>query len=366
MTDATLALQNLGPQMIASFRMRRLRAFAAPAIVLMYLIYIAISFDVAGLAARARMDNAAILLSDFWSYKTHVTRDNRTDKVVVAIEGESKGTYPDGMLPEWVMQRGGVTTIDLNKGYIVTYDDAGARFVVPGYGTIDIVPKDGTLDLTAPQPLPAWINQTDTRISVTTPQGRFAYSRSKVETFRYQAGWELFFFTLDSAFYGKSLGQLISLATVGDRVDPARSNLAGMAQDFWTNKMWHHREVAWHDGGGGDSTAAGVSGRDEFQPGAGGAVRLAPGVRLCPWGGRVDLDHHPVAGLWSGADDRGLGHPDYGHRIVRQDVFGNAGKHRRQAGRRYPVNRGQRGAAGAVRGNPADHARAAVAGSVLP
>jgi phosphonate transport system permease protein len=31
----------------------------------------------------------------------------------------------------------------------------------------------------------------------------------------------------------------------GDRVDPARSNISYMLSEFWTNKMWHHRDVAW-------------------------------------------------------------------------------------------------------------------------
>jgi phosphonate transport system permease protein len=138
-----------------------------------------------------------------------------------------------------------ITTIDLGAGNVVTYDKAAARFVVPDYGTIDIRPDGDKLVLTAPEPFPDWINVTDTRISVTTDQGRFAYSRSKMETFRYQPGWELFFFTLDSPFSRKSVGELASLITTSDRLDPARSNIGFMLSEFWTNKMWHHRDVAW-------------------------------------------------------------------------------------------------------------------------
>jgi len=242
---APTALPVLPALMIARFRTKRRIAFSVPLVILAYLTYIFISFDVAGLAARARMDNAKILLSDFWSYKTHVTRDNASGNLTVAIEGEKKGTYAPGDLPEWVTVQGDTTTVDLEDGYLVTYDSAGARFVVPGYGVIDIRPDGEKLLLDAPLPLPDWINVSDTRISVTTDQGRFAYSRSKVETFRYQPGWELFFFTLDSPFSRKSVGELASLATTGDRIDPARSNLGLMLSEFWTNKMWHHRDVAW-------------------------------------------------------------------------------------------------------------------------
>ncbi|MES2916490.1 MAG: phosphonate ABC transporter, permease protein PhnE [Pseudomonadota bacterium] len=244
MTDATASF-DLADTVTATFSRKRRLAFAIPAVILAYLIYAAISFDLAGLAQRARFDNAAILLSDFWSHKTHVTRDNGTGTVVVAIEGEARGTYPEGMLPDWVKIDGSTTTIDLGSGHIVTYDAAGARMVVPGYGTIDIRPENGKPVLTAPEPIPDWISVAENKVSVTTDAGRFSYSRSKVETFRYEPGWELWFFTLDSPFYGKGLVELAGLAVSGDRIDPERTNLGYMVGEFWTNKMWRHGDVAW-------------------------------------------------------------------------------------------------------------------------
>jgi phosphonate transport system permease protein len=235
----------LADQVRAAFARRRLFAFSVPVVILLYLTYSFFAFDIPGLAQRARMDNAVILMSDFWSYKTHVTRDNASGSVVVAIEGENKGTYAPEMLPTWVKRDGDVTNIDLGKGYLVTYDAAGARFVVPDYGTIDIRPVDGKLALTTPEPLPKWINAADNKVSVTTPAGRFNYTRSKVETFKYQPGWELFFFTLDSPFYGKGPLQLAGLALWGDRVDPARSNAGYIVSEVWTNKMWRHGDVLW-------------------------------------------------------------------------------------------------------------------------
>lgn len=240
MTDPALA-----ETVLQKLRRKRRIALAVPVAIIAYLVYAAISFDIAGLVQRARMDNAAILLSDFWSHKTHVTRDNRSGDVTVAIEGEGKGTYPEGMLPDWVTIADGVTTIDLGDGHLVTYDDAGARYTVPGYGLIDIRSEGGRPVMTAPEPIPDWISVSQNRIGVTTDAGRFSYSRSKVETFKYQAGWELWFFTLDSPFYGKSFIELVSLATVGDRVDAARSNIGYMVSEFWTNRMWRHGDVAW-------------------------------------------------------------------------------------------------------------------------
>lgn len=242
---ATARTAPLAATLTRSFARRRLFALAVPVAILAYLAYAFVAFDVAGLAQRARWDNAQVLLSDFWSYKTHVTRDNRSGKLTVAIEGESKGTYGPGQSPDWVTTAGDVTTIDLGKGNIVTYFPGGASYDVPGYGTIDIRSKDGRLDLTAPEPLPDWISASDGRISVKTPAGRFAYTKSKVETFKYQPGWELFFFTLDSPFHGKSPGELAALALWEPRIDPVRSNLELMVNAVWANKMWHHADVAW-------------------------------------------------------------------------------------------------------------------------
>jgi phosphonate transport system permease protein len=239
MVDATLS-----NGVIAGFRRKRLRSFAVPAAILAYLTYAVIAFDVAGLAQRIRLDNAAILVSDFWSFKTHVARDNRTGEVEIAIEGEAKGTYPPGDRPDWVTQVGDVTTIDLGHGHVVTYDPAGARYVIPGYGTVDIVQDGRDFTLVAPRPLPDWISASGTRVSVTTDAGRFSYTRSRAETFRYQPGWELFFFTLDSPFSRKSPGDLAALALWKPRLDPARSNIAYMASEVWHNRMWQHDRVA--------------------------------------------------------------------------------------------------------------------------
>lgn len=231
--------------LLATLHRRRRIALAVPALILAYLVYIFFAFDIPDLASRARLDNAKILLGDFVSYKTHVTRNNATRAVTVAVEGEAKGTFAPGHLPDWVRVAGDATTIDLGGGHLVTYDAAGARYVVPGYGTIDIRPAGDKLALTAPQPLPDWINASDTRVSVTTSHGRFAYTRSKAETFRYAPGWPLFFFTPDSAFFGKSWGELTALALWQPRLEATQPNLLGMVHDVWTNKMWRHGDVVW-------------------------------------------------------------------------------------------------------------------------
>lgn len=244
MTAAALS-PSLAHTVTTRFARRRLLSLAVPAAILAYLLYAAVAFDLAGLAARARLDNAAILLADFVSHKTHVTRDNRTGALSVTIEGDAKAVYPADRLPGWIVTSGTTTTVDLGGGHVVTYDHQGARYVVPGYGAVDIRPRGADLALTAPQPLPDWINASDSRVTVTTDAGRFTYTRAKVEVFRYALGWEMFFFTLDSPFHYMTWAELAASALSGERVRADQPNILAMAQDVWTNRVWRHADVAW-------------------------------------------------------------------------------------------------------------------------
>jgi phosphonate transport system permease protein len=229
-----------------AFATRRLVAFGVPALVLAYLVYVAIAFDLAGLANRARLDNAQILLSDTYSYKTRVERDNRRGITSVAIEGETRATYAPDAWPQWVRQEGESTLIDLPDAHSVRFDPDAVRFDIPGYGLVKVEQTaDGIVYQTPDRPLPNWINASDSRITVTTPAGRLTVTRSRAEVFRYSFGWELFFFTLDSPFYGKALGQLAGMAVSGERVRPGQSNFSAMVSDLWNNTHWRHADVAW-------------------------------------------------------------------------------------------------------------------------
>lgn len=225
---------------------KRMLAFGVPALVLAYLVYVAFAFDIPGLASRARMDNAQILLADMVSHKVHVTRDNRVGRTTVAIEGENKGTYADDQWPDWIARQGGTTVITLENDHVVRFDPDAVRFDIPGYGQLEIVQDRSGIAMDAPKgPLPDWINASSSRVTVTLPEGRLTVTKTRAEVFRYFGGWELFFFTLDSPFHDKSWGELATLAFSGDAVRQGQSNLSAMTSDFWNNAMWRHRDVAW-------------------------------------------------------------------------------------------------------------------------
>jgi phosphonate transport system permease protein len=226
----------------AMFRRKKIVALAVPAVILAYLAYVFVAFDVAGLAERARMDNARILVADSYSHKVHITRDNRDGAVSFAVEGEAKGRYPDGQRPAWVEETPEAVIVDLGGGHVVRFLPENAlTYEVPGFGLIETQVVDGTVVTNLGDEPPDWINASDARVTITTDAGRVTVTRNRTEVFRYFFGWELFWFTLDSPYHGVPFTSLL----FGPQIDPDRSNLRGAWEDFWGNPMWRHADVFW-------------------------------------------------------------------------------------------------------------------------
>ncbi|WP_170473998.1 phosphonate ABC transporter, permease protein PhnE [Ruegeria arenilitoris] len=233
-----LSVDDLKNEASRLFNRKRLTNFGLPALLLAYLTYVFFAFDVPGLTSRADWENGKTLVSDSYSYKTHVERDNRNAEIAIAIEGERKGTYPEGMTPDWVTL-GETTVIDLEDGHVVRFGPETVEYDIPGYGTVRATPTR-TAGVQAELPdgeIPEWINLSKNRLAVTTDAGRLTVTRNRSEVFRYFTGWELFWFTLDSPYYGQSFTELAGRAVSGEAGE--------IFSDFWTNKMWRHQDVAW-------------------------------------------------------------------------------------------------------------------------
>ncbi len=231
----------------AKFARKKLTSFCIPALVLLYFTYIFFAFDIARLSDRMRLDNAATLVEDSYSYYVNVTKYNKkSGDIVIATDGEKKGRYPNGMTPDWVKIYGQDLRVELYNNHLVTIVDNVVKYDMPEYGLIVIAPTQSGVDLTLPtQTVPKFINASRTRVSISTSAGRVTVTKSKTSIFKKFYGWELFFFTFDSPFYGKGFFELAGLAISSDRIDPGQSNFAAMLSGFWNNKMWQHRDVAW-------------------------------------------------------------------------------------------------------------------------
>lgn len=240
-----MSAATLEARTVALMDRKRRVALAVPAMILAYLIYAAISFDLAGLAQRARLDNAAVLLADAVSHKVHVTRDNRGEALSVSVEGSARATYPADRIPDWIASEGGRATITLGGGHVVTYDGPVTTYDIPGYGPVTLTVGD-EVTLTTPDGItPDFINAGPARVTITTDAGRVTATRARTETLRYFWGWELFFFDLSSPFSGLSPAQVLTTIVAGPPLVEGRSNLSLALSEFWTNDIWQHGAVAW-------------------------------------------------------------------------------------------------------------------------
>ncbi len=223
------------------FLRKRLFAFGVPALVLVYFIYIFFAFDVPGLMQRASLENARTLTSDTWSHKVHVTRDNRSGEISYAYEGERKGEYPEGERPDWVSGTD-IITVDLGGDTIVRFlSENRTEIEIPGFDLIEAQAEGRTVTTNLGEDLPDWINASDRRVAITTPEGRITLTGNRTEVFNYFPGWELFWFTLDSPYHGVGVGQIL----FGAQIDAERGNIAGAISDWWNNAMWRHKDIAW-------------------------------------------------------------------------------------------------------------------------
>ena len=220
---------------------KRMIAFGLPALVLAYFIYIFFAFDIAGLAKRADLDKAITLASDSWSHKVHVTRSNRTGEMSYAFEGERKGEYPEGERPDWVTGTD-IIEINLGDGHVVRLlSENRTEIDVPDFGTITAQAEGRIVTTNLGDDIPDWINASDRRVTLTTDEGRITLTGTKTEVFNYFPGWELFWFTLDSPYYGVGIGKIM----FGPQIDAERSNISGAVSDWWNNPMWRHKDIAW-------------------------------------------------------------------------------------------------------------------------
>jgi phosphonate transport system permease protein len=231
MTTATLHAATF-----TQFSRKKRLTIAVPLVILAYFAYIFVSFDVAGLGERINLNNARTLISDSYSYKTHVAQNNRNGVITLSVEGERKGQYPEGTAPDWV-SLGDTTVVDLGNGHVVTLGPQ-VSYDIPGYGLVTARPDGTGVHAVFPEgAMPNFINASKNRVMIATDAGRFTITRARAEVFKYSFGWELFFFTLDSPYYGMGPVQLAQHAMSGE--------MGAIWREFWTNKMWRHGDVFW-------------------------------------------------------------------------------------------------------------------------
>ncbi|PZU21704.1 MAG: phosphonate ABC transporter, permease protein PhnE [Shinella sp.] len=207
-------------------------------------VYLALSFvffNVGPTLMNGQWDRATAYLQDWISWRAQPRL--RFEDGKVTPKWTLRGQYPEGAKIDWLQPR-------TDGGYTVFYGNADNRLEVTTTA-VDVIidgvsyPVTITADaVRAPADRPSAIRQDETKVIVSYGfAGQAEIRGSQVYVQRRFLGWANFFFDTRSAFWGRSFTELAGLAISGERLDPARSNISAMADDFLENHVWQHGDV---------------------------------------------------------------------------------------------------------------------------
>ena len=227
----------------AAIRRRTWITAGAFGLIIAYLAYAWVAFEVPALIRSADPGRGVLLATDSVAHKVHVTRDLRRGGMSIAVEGERRATFDAP--PPWVERTENGARIDLGEGYIAEMEGRELRFTVPGYGTIEARAGEERIHWSLPEgPVPEWLSLNERKLEARpTLDRRVKISRARIEVHNYFFGWENFWFPFDSELNAYSWGELAALALGGDRLSPDMSNAAYIFDTFWTNPGWQHGHV---------------------------------------------------------------------------------------------------------------------------
>ena len=222
------------------------------ALILAYLTFSWVQFDIGSLREKWRPERAALFVLDTYAHKDHVTmRWETPDEIRVAFEGGHRQVYDPK--PEWFTEGSdGGRTIEYGNGGLVTfYDDVIAlkwpdqdeifEFRLNANNKPYVVGYENRLD-----DLPDWIRQTENKVEIRPSLfERLQIGTLKVEAHRYEVGWKYFWFDFDSPLVDYGFFSGIALMFSPDRVVPEMSNAKLVWTEFRDNSLWGHGTVLY-------------------------------------------------------------------------------------------------------------------------
>ncbi len=228
----------------------RLWFAAACAVIIGYLAFSWVQFDIGSVADKWRPDRAALFVLDTYAHKDHVTmRWKDPTEIRIAFEGGRREVYDPK--PDWFVEAGdGGRVINFDNGGTVTYYDDHVTMDWPGESeTYEfrlndnnkpyVVDYENRLD-----ELPGWIRQTENKVEIRPSlYERLQVGTLKAEVHRYEIGWKYFWFDFDSPLVDTGFFQAIGLMFSGNRVDPDMSNARLVWTEFRDNAIWQHGTV---------------------------------------------------------------------------------------------------------------------------
>jgi len=210
------------------------------AMTLVYLAFCFVFFNVGPTFMQGKWDRAAIYVQDWYSWRAQPRL--RFQNGAVVPQWSSRRQYPEGAEIEWLIP-------NADGSYTVTFGGSDRLEVTPERVDVHlggevwpvlITPEQSIL----PEGAPGVMEQDGAKVNVNFGfEGQAEIRSGQVYIQRRFLGWANFLFDIRSPFWGKSFGELASLAVSGERIDPARSNISLMLDNFLGNASWQHADI---------------------------------------------------------------------------------------------------------------------------
>ena len=213
-----------------------------------YLVFAWWFFAIGTVLGNGNWGIAGIYLADWVSYETRPNVEFGHGSVEVSYSRFS--AYRPDRQPDWVRLEqvtapgvAGRVAMDIGTASVdiaprlVTVNEGGETLVVA-------IADDGSVN--AQGSLPPWAAQASPGDKIVVSfgfSGRAEIENDEVKIRHRFWGWENFVFDPNSPFWGKSLGEVVSLVFSGERIRPDMSNAALAWDNIVNNAEWQHGDV---------------------------------------------------------------------------------------------------------------------------
>lgn len=209
---------------------------------LLYGLYAVWFFDLPKLFAEAHWERVGIYLSQWVSYDVQ-------PELRIQDDGSIEVRYPrfsplgDNPHPDWLVNNpdGSISVSISGTSRSVTVSKS--ETIVTAHGvSVPIELSSGAPKVVGQ--VPDWMTVYDDNVLADLGfAGNVSISVDRVKIRKRFIGWANFIFDTQSSFFGKPVGEVISLIVSGPRIKPDQSNLSLAFDDIWNNSEWQHGDV---------------------------------------------------------------------------------------------------------------------------
>jgi len=235
-------LERKFPEVFRKSFLRRHGLLVGVVATVLYLVFCWFFFGVGPAISSGKWDRASIYLQDWYSWRAQPRLRFGAGGAGTA-QWSSRGQYPDGAVIDWLTPNadGSMTVTFGRQEDRLEVSPAGVEVYLDGVAWPVAITAEGAF---APAGAPDAIAQDRQKVLVDFGfEGQAEIRDSQVYVQRRFLGWANFLYAPRSPLWGHDLFSTIGLVFSGERVNPDKSNLQLVVDEFLGNGAWQHGDI---------------------------------------------------------------------------------------------------------------------------